>query len=145
MLLDATSGAQLAERCGKEIGGDSELTRERADPHGLLRFLQGADDTLGELGSLGRRLSTCAGGTHCGGGLSAPSRLRWRRHAVRRRSKGGHLGEGGVTDGLDELVDEFLGEPRELSLETVRRHEASDDITGGAAVVLGLDGRRAAA
>jgi hypothetical protein len=42
-------------------------------------------------------------------------------------------------------VDEFLGEPRELSLETVRRHEASDDITGGAAVVLGLDGRRAAA
>jgi hypothetical protein len=145
VLLDAPRRPKLAKRSSQEIRSDSELARKSTDADGLLGFLEGTDDALGELGSLGRRLSSGPGRASFGGGLSASSRVCRRGHAVRRRSKGGHLGERGVTDGLDELVDELLGEPGELSFETVRGHGASDDITGGAAVVLGLDGRRTAA
>jgi hypothetical protein len=145
VFLDATGGAELAERGGEEIGSDSQLARESADAHRLLGFLQGADDPFGDLGSLRGRLASAPGGTGCGNGLSPSTRLRRRGDAIGRRAKGGDLGERGVADGLDELVDELLREPSELSLEIVRRHGASDDITRGAAVVLGLDGKRAAA
>lgn len=145
MLLDAPSRAELAKGGGEEIGSDSQLAREGACVHRLLCVLQSADDALGQLRALRGGLASGACGMRCRRGLSASSRLRRRGHPIRRRSERSDFGEGGVADGLDELVDEFLGEPRELGLETVRRHLASDDNTRGAAVVLSLDGNETAA